>query len=111
MNATYVNEHQFSITGSDEEDTFYPDSKAGRRVECILSGGSVFRTVTSAVYGGGNTAVYLEDTGDNSDDLDATLTEVEVSVLTAGPSGGLPQHDHIAQEGEGGNILKKFFLA
>jgi len=92
---TFVSATQFSLAG-DMTGTFQP----GRRIQAAVSAGTIYATVTAAVYSGGVTTVTVAP---DSGPLDSGLTAVNVGLLAAlnpsipipavGPASAMPWVD------------------
>ena len=106
MLATYSTATKFTVSGNKVS-----EFSAGRRVKLSCgSDGIFYSTITTSTLDGDNTEVIIDESV-----LTINLTDVYYSVISPGVYGGLPNHTHEANEGQGGNLFKKieeiiFFL-
>ena len=96
ITATYISPTQFSVNG-DYTTIFIKD----RRVKANCSGTYKYGTILSVIYIPNITTITLTSA---SDDIDVSLIEVEVGIVSAGTESSLPIHSHDGGEGSGGPL-------
>ena len=106
MNATRLTNDRFRVADGIDHTS---DFRANRRVRCDCGvDGMKHRTVLTSSYSAPNTDVDLYP--DTSKALTANLTSVDMAASSSGTEGSLPLHNHMDNDGEGGNVLKKVFV-
>jgi len=93
--ATYISATSFSVVG-DETDELH----IGRRVKCVGTS-DWFGTILTSVYTSLTTVTLTAD----SDDLEASLTEMQVGIISGiEAKSSMPIHTHDGDEGSGGAV-------